>query len=579
MGYGPPPWVFKGRAFYQLNLVKVDQAKQFVPDHLKLVSLFGYTLGGLYLARYTDSPAGAFDEVVVLAGLVWNFPTSCAWAARVYVNNREARDHGRSAIGLPSCRAALDAFVPPSGSQRQQPPSWWAPQSGASAIRQRPQSCTVQLQNLEQQRWWQRKPQAYSKETGVVFLSFLIVRVLCRDAVLNTPGTTQGFLSCVYVTQGGYADDARKLVFLAFWLVQQLWYMGFPAVLAYAMMPAWFRRSDKLWIWLLIVATATAVLVLAAGLNKALNTPLQFCYLVPLGLALLMVAASIIRRYSNDDVNFLRWSVLMIIAAMVAALYIIIFPKLITKRATAGQLLLLRLVFHPLIWKLMTLLFTHTARHIGTVPNLMQTALYMWPAMYSSIYGRFLLLQLSGVGDVLVLNIVLSLYDIVVGLSTRHSGYLLLRVMYGERTAEAMLATQLMNQIRMAELVGFMVCEHAGILCAAAVFSFGRITGQPGVPPNQKTIWLQALVQLVTAVVAHFVGLACDWRFLGIDLFSCWVKDMRRFVWCLLLIATIGGSRLCVELLLLFCPSSYPGIGVLLEYCDRPSIFQLIGRG
>lgn len=43
----------------------------------------------------------------------------------------------------------------------------------------------------------------------------------------------------------------------------------------------------------------------------------------------------------------------------------------------------------------------------------------MWPAMYSSIYGRFLLLQLSGVGDVLVLNIILSLYDIVVGLSTR----------------------------------------------------------------------------------------------------------------------------------------------------------------
>lgn len=92
-------------------------------------------------------------------------------------------------------------------------------------------------------------------------------------------GTTQGFLNCVYVTQGEYADDARKLVFLAFWLVQQLWYMAFPAVLAYAMMPAWFRRSDKIFIWLSVVATATAVLVLAAGFNKPLNTPLQFCYL------------------------------------------------------------------------------------------------------------------------------------------------------------------------------------------------------------------------------------------------------------------------------------------------------------
>lgn len=37
-----------------------------------------------------DSPVGAFDECVALAGLAWNFPTSCAWAARVYVNDRWA---------------------------------------------------------------------------------------------------------------------------------------------------------------------------------------------------------------------------------------------------------------------------------------------------------------------------------------------------------------------------------------------------------------------------------------------------------------------------------------------------------
>lgn len=75
-----------------------------------------YTLGGFYLARYDDSPVGQFDEVraaagaawlatnplpgcpdalpcappqlVALAGLVWNAPTSCAWAARVYVDNK-----------------------------------------------------------------------------------------------------------------------------------------------------------------------------------------------------------------------------------------------------------------------------------------------------------------------------------------------------------------------------------------------------------------------------------------------------------------------------------------------------------
>lgn len=94
-----------------------------------------YTLGGFYLARYTDSPVGAFDEVcaaarqrhasahdgaknghsavifkaltvsclqlVAVAGLVWNFPGSCAWAARVYVSDKCAASTTPSCIQLP----------------------------------------------------------------------------------------------------------------------------------------------------------------------------------------------------------------------------------------------------------------------------------------------------------------------------------------------------------------------------------------------------------------------------------------------------------------------------------------------
>jgi hypothetical protein len=109
MGYSDPPWEFKGKALYQLSLVKVEDARKYVPAHIPLVQVFGYTLGGLYLARYTDSPAGAFDELVALAGLAWNFPTSCAWAARVYVNNVSARNHGLKVVGLPSRLASFRA--------------------------------------------------------------------------------------------------------------------------------------------------------------------------------------------------------------------------------------------------------------------------------------------------------------------------------------------------------------------------------------------------------------------------------------------------------------------------------------
>ncbi|XP_057496939.1 protein NEOXANTHIN-DEFICIENT 1-like isoform X3 [Actinidia eriantha] len=109
-GYGKPPWVFKGSAMYQLHLVKAKTARAFIPKEFKLVEAFGYTLGGFFLASYDDSPVGIFDELVLIAGIVWNPPTSCAWAARVLVNSDEACVHGRkvgsyrvlSDVGLPS---------------------------------------------------------------------------------------------------------------------------------------------------------------------------------------------------------------------------------------------------------------------------------------------------------------------------------------------------------------------------------------------------------------------------------------------------------------------------------------------
>mmetsp|Transcript_4803 Transcript_4803/g.13119 ORF Transcript_4803/g.13119 Transcript_4803/m.13119 type:complete len:360 (-) Transcript_4803:55-1134(-) len=110
--YNDPPWIFTGRALYQLQLVKADEARKHVPEGLKLVEAFGHTLGGFYLARYDSSPAGSFDELVALTGLVWNPPTSCAWAARVYVNSKDARNHGINSVGLPSRMAEFREVSP-----------------------------------------------------------------------------------------------------------------------------------------------------------------------------------------------------------------------------------------------------------------------------------------------------------------------------------------------------------------------------------------------------------------------------------------------------------------------------------
>lgn len=97
-----PPWSFNGSALYQLHLVKAETARSFIPKEFKLVEAFGYTLGGFFLAHYDDTPVAKFDELVVIAGIIWNPPTSCAWAARVLVNSHEACKHGRKEVGLPS---------------------------------------------------------------------------------------------------------------------------------------------------------------------------------------------------------------------------------------------------------------------------------------------------------------------------------------------------------------------------------------------------------------------------------------------------------------------------------------------
>ncbi|KAK6922466.1 hypothetical protein RJ641_012973 [Dillenia turbinata] len=89
-------------ALYQLHLVKAETVRPLIPREFKLVEAFGYTLGGFFLASYDDSPVGTFDELVVIAGIVWNPPTSCAWASRVLVNSDEACAHGRKDVGLPS---------------------------------------------------------------------------------------------------------------------------------------------------------------------------------------------------------------------------------------------------------------------------------------------------------------------------------------------------------------------------------------------------------------------------------------------------------------------------------------------
>lgn len=49
----------------------------------------------------------------------------------------------------------------------------------------------------------------------------------------------------------------------------------------------------------------------------------------------------------------------------------------------------------------------------------MQAVLWIWPVMYKSIYGRFLLLQLGPTSNIVALNMLISVFNVASRLSSR----------------------------------------------------------------------------------------------------------------------------------------------------------------
>ena len=94
-----------------------------------------------------------------------------------------------------------------------------------------------------------------------------------------------------------------------------------------------------------------------------------------------------------------------------------------------------------------------------------------------------------------------------------------------------------------------------------------------------KGIWLSALYQAITTFVAEGIALVVDAVFHGIDYRKSWPLTRRgalTFLGWLLLIAFVGGSRICFDILLLFCPSVNAEGKAMMSFCNVPSLFDRI---
>jgi len=108
--YPPAPWSFSNaRVLYQPTLVRTSAARAVTPrDGLTLLSLFGYTLGGVFVVDWTDSPVGPYREVAVLSGLVARGLSIGAWASHIVVTTPASVGGGRAVFGLPTVLGSVD---------------------------------------------------------------------------------------------------------------------------------------------------------------------------------------------------------------------------------------------------------------------------------------------------------------------------------------------------------------------------------------------------------------------------------------------------------------------------------------
>ena len=81
---GHDGWTFEGRFIFAPQLVR---APARVPEGVDVVSLFGWTLGGVVALQYDASPVGAYLELVEMGALVTRNGCLGQWGERLVVSS------------------------------------------------------------------------------------------------------------------------------------------------------------------------------------------------------------------------------------------------------------------------------------------------------------------------------------------------------------------------------------------------------------------------------------------------------------------------------------------------------------
>jgi len=102
MSYPQSPWNLQGYAFQTLHFLDVSRVSASIPSALEIVSIWsGKTLGGVYIASYTQGSALIYNELIVVSAIVRHQNKIGAWVSHIYVDNPDSVAGGREIWGLP----------------------------------------------------------------------------------------------------------------------------------------------------------------------------------------------------------------------------------------------------------------------------------------------------------------------------------------------------------------------------------------------------------------------------------------------------------------------------------------------
>lgn len=103
------PQNFTGRLWFCPSLVKVPPKGKARPgSDVKVISLFGYSLGGTVTLEYDTSPVGPYREYVTMSALVMKKGAIGQWGSRLYVSTPEAERVCQELWGVPAELANID---------------------------------------------------------------------------------------------------------------------------------------------------------------------------------------------------------------------------------------------------------------------------------------------------------------------------------------------------------------------------------------------------------------------------------------------------------------------------------------